>query len=81
MSALRIRLPFSDKPNLRAFASNLGWLVADKVTRLFVAVFISADLICAAVSFGLFCFTSAATPAICGVEKLVPCETTKPVAE
>lgn len=42
MSVLRIRLPFGRGPAFRAFAANMGWLVADKVTRLFVAVFVSA---------------------------------------
>lgn len=42
MVGLRMRLPFASKPDFRAFATNLGWLVADKVTRLFVAVFVSA---------------------------------------
>ena len=40
-----------------------------------VAVFSSADFIWAAVSFGFYCLIRAAIPAICGVEKLVPCET------
>lgn len=30
------------RPNLRAVAVNVGWLAADKLTRLFVAIFISA---------------------------------------
>jgi len=38
----RIYSFFEDRPNLRAFAANSGWLAADKLTRLFVAVFISA---------------------------------------
>ncbi len=42
MSGLRIRFPFSSKPTIRAFFANLGWLVADKVTRLFVALFVGA---------------------------------------
>lgn len=33
---------FNNRPNLRSFSVNLGWLVADKLTRLIVAVFISA---------------------------------------
>src|ERR1035437_220457 len=36
------------------------------------AAFTSADLICAGVYFGCACFTSAAAPAVIGVEKLVP---------
>ncbi len=42
MNGLRIRLPVSSRPDVRAFASNFGWLVADKLTRLLVAVFVSA---------------------------------------
>ncbi len=33
---------FGNSPNLRAFAANVSWLVADKLTRLFVGVLISA---------------------------------------
>ncbi len=42
MSGLRIQLPFSSTPTLRAFFANLGWLVADKLSRLFVALFVGA---------------------------------------
>lgn len=42
MVAGKLQTLFGNRPNLRAFAVNVGWLAADKLTRLFVAVFISA---------------------------------------
>lgn len=42
MLAGRIHSLFDNRPNLKAFATNFGWMAADKLTRLFVAVFISA---------------------------------------
>lgn len=42
MVAQKLQALFVNRPNLRAFAVNVGWLAADKLTRLFVAVFISA---------------------------------------
>jgi len=42
MIAGKLQVLFGNRPNLRAFAINVGWLAADKFTRLFVAIFISA---------------------------------------
>lgn len=39
-----IRLPsfLKNRPDARAFSANVGWLLADKLTRFFVAIFVSA---------------------------------------
>lgn len=42
MSIIRLRSLLRDRPNVRAFGANFGWLVADKLTKLFVAIFVSA---------------------------------------
>lgn len=42
MTLGRLQSFLSRKPNARAFGANFGWLLADKVTRLMVAVFVSA---------------------------------------
>lgn len=42
IGAARLRTLFRDKPNVRAFGTNFGWLVADKLTRFLVAIFVSA---------------------------------------
>jgi PST family polysaccharide transporter len=42
MVTAKLQALLGNRPNLRAFAANVGWLAADKLTRLFVAVFISA---------------------------------------
>lgn len=38
----RLQSFLSSKPNVRAFSANFGWLVADKLMRFLVAVFVSA---------------------------------------
>jgi PST family polysaccharide transporter len=40
--SLKLQGLLGNRPNLRAFAVNVSWLAVDKLTRLFVAVFISA---------------------------------------
>lgn len=42
MNAQRLQTFLRGRPNLKAFSANFGWLVADKLTRLLVAVFVSA---------------------------------------
>ena len=42
MVAQKLQALFANSSNLRAFAFNVGWLATEKLTRLFVAVFISA---------------------------------------